>query len=283
MYDSNKANKIKLFDLKRDEISKIYCFSITFEDISIITGQKYFFNDLSIEFIERDLLTISFKNLKLLSMLFPQPIVFLNYIFLRNHFLYQACEFILYSEELDLMGLYLNGELMKDYSGKKLLIMDRAEDIRNYYLTEIYKNKPSKRIINRLIPFFTKYKRFLQLIDLISNLSIRYASEFCIYLLCLRENEIRSFNNRLVKNKIRFEKKYWNKTKKAEIGQIYSLHEFETFLFISISYDKIKNINIHTEMLKIPKEIKPKNGFKLIYIFNMELKSKKVRIKKYTL
>lgn len=216
-------------------------------------------------------------------MLFPQPIVFLSYIFLRNHFLYQASEFIQYNEELDLMGLYLNGELMKDYSGKKLLILDIAENIRNYFLTEIYKRQPSRRIINKLTPYFIKYKRFLQFMDLISKLSIRHATDFCIYLLCLREQEIKSFNNKLILNKIRFKKRFKHKIKKSEIGRIYSLHEFQILLLISITYDKVEEMNIQREILKIPKDLIPKDGFKQAYIFCMDLNSKKVKIEKHIL
>ncbi len=73
VYNSNQANKVKLLDIVSDNFSKIYCFSITFEDLSIILSQKFFYNDLAIQFYDLDTLTLSLKDLKVLSMILVTP------------------------------------------------------------------------------------------------------------------------------------------------------------------------------------------------------------------
>jgi len=205
VFNSNQTNKVKLLDIERDKISKIYCFSITFEDLSIILAHNFFYSDLDIQFYDLYTLTLSIKDLKILSMILRTPCTFLNYLFLRNHLLYQDRAFTLYYEELDLLGLYIKEGLKKTHDQKVLAILDHTKEIREYVLKFAYtKGKRYLKASRRLMPVFTKYRRFLYLLHYIETLKVKYATEFCTSIMCLTENDIRDLNNFLVINNIDF-------------------------------------------------------------------------------
>ena len=255
VYNSNQANKVKLLDIVSDNFSKIYCFSITFEDLSIILSQNFFYNDLAIQFYDLDTLTLSLKDLKVLSMILVTPCTFLNYILLRNHLLYQDRVFTLYYEELDLLGLYIKEGLKKTHEQKFLAILDHTKEIRDFILKFAYiTGKKYLKASRRLMPIFTKYKRFLYLLYYIETSKEKYATEFCTSILCLSENQIRDLNNFLVLKNIDFSKVPPFRITIDRIDQIFIIDNLDISLIIVFNESRFSDIqeivNYYADNLK---------------------------------
>lgn len=272
LFDSNKNNKKKVGEIKIKDISKILYISVTFEDIAVVLGQKYYFPELKLNYNSEDLVTISIKSLILLSSMLAHPILFLHYLFLRNHFIINSGNIILFYEEIDLLGVYFKDLLSIEYYHELIAFTDIGADIREFiFIDHLRDINP----LEKFNPAYYRYKKFFYFMNSLINFDKKNLIDLALYLLSLQPEEIQQVNNYLV----RFLRKGYKFKKEPKII-LFSLPEFKVLIILSLYKDNIKEYNYNKVIKNPPKELMtPSMGFKKIFILELNKILSDIKIK----
>ena len=134
LYDSNTKTKKIVGTINLKDITKIICIVITSDDYSSILGLKWYHDILKLKILELEFYTISIRNLILFYLILNEPTLFLHYLLSKNRFILNTENFVNFQEELDMIGLYLDGLLNINMNYKNIIVGDYSSKIDRYLL-----------------------------------------------------------------------------------------------------------------------------------------------------
>lgn len=250
LYDSNKRDKKIIDTIKIDDFSEILCFSITFDDLTFILSQKFFYEFFDLEFSSKNLISVSVRILYSLIKIYDNSLIILSYLILRNEFLLQLSKHSLVMEEYDLMGLYNEGYFNSNlnYNEKHLIVTDHSQNISNFLILD---NTDNDEFRKKIKPFYSEYHCFLKLIHYLCSIEERYSTEFALYLLSTEKKNMVSINEYIIESSEKLKTNTLNKFQRFFLGLSH-----KDLLLIIIITNEIPNDPIEFPKRKLPYQLK---------------------------
>ena len=251
IYNSNKANRKRLFSIRNSDFNKIICLSVSYDDFTFILSQKIFHNLIKLDISNKNIISINFKDLIILSELFENPTFIIHYLMSRNRFLMELHDISLVFEEKDLIGIYNKGYLNqnKDFSSDPIFFSDHSRDIHDFITLRSEDRNEMRHLVE---PFYFKFSEIMKLISLIISFDNPNSLEFSLSILSCEKKTIEDLNRFLIEASNHLEKVNDAKPQRFFIqSPIFK----ETLIFI-LTKERPDNNNIENYWSIIPKKLK---------------------------
>lgn len=256
IYNSNRANRKRLFSIRKSDFNKIICLSVSYDDFTFIISQKIFHDLLELDISNKNIISINFKDLIILSELFDNPTFITHYLMSRNRFLLELHDMSLVFEENDLIGLYNKGYLnqKKDFSSDPNFFSDHSRDFHDYITLRSEDRNEMRHLVE---PFYFKFSEIMKLISLLISFDNPNSLEFSLSILSCEKKTIEDLNRFLIEALNHLEKVNDAKPQRFFIqSPIFK----ETLIFI-LTKERPNNNNIENYWSIIPKNLKDSSSW----------------------